>query len=84
MKLEEIIYYKYRNIDKYYFIAKHISSFLFFKYFKIVYPFWIDNRLKELEKLYTFHKYKRCLEDVQIRDRKAKKEEERKNEKREN
>jgi len=67
MKLEEIIYYKYRSIDKYYFIAKHIPSFLFFKYFKIVYPYWINYRLKELEKLYTFHKYKYCLEDLYIR-----------------
>lgn len=67
MKLEEIVYHKYKNISKYYFIAKHISSFLFFKYLKIVYPLWIDNRLKELEKLYNFHKYKRCLEDIQRR-----------------
>jgi len=88
MKIESLVFYRYCNIDnieKYYFISEHMASYLFYKqYTKIIYPFWINNRLKELEELYNFHKCKRCLEDIQIRDRKAKKEEERKNEKRKN
>jgi len=78
MKIESLVFYRYcdiNNIEKYYFISEHMASYLFFKeYTKIIYPTWINNRLKELERLYTFHKYKRCLEDTQIRrNRKIKK-----------
>jgi len=71
MKIKSLIFYRYcniSNIEKYYFISEHMASYLFFKeYTKIIYPIWINNRLKELEKLYTFHKYKYCLEDLYIR-----------------
>jgi len=71
MKIEFLVFYRYcdiNNIEKYYFISEHMASYLFFKeYTKIIYPIWINYRLKELEKLYNFHKYKRCLEDTQIR-----------------
>lgn len=71
MKIESLIFYKYcdiNNIEKYYFISEHTASYLYFKSFnKIIYPYWINNRLKEIEKLYVFHKYKRYLEDIQKR-----------------
>ena len=71
MKIESLVFYRYcdiNSIEKYYFISEHMTSYLYFKNFnKIIYPYWINNRLKELEKLYNFHKYKRCLEDTQIR-----------------
>ena len=71
MKIKSLVFYRYcdiSNIEKYYFISEHLASYLFFKeYTKIIYPIWINYRLKELEKLYNFHKYKRCLEDTQIR-----------------
>ncbi len=74
MRLEEIIYYKYNNINMYKFMVEHIAITLSFKEFKIIYPYWINYRFKELEKLYNFYKYKKCLEDIYIRNRKNQKE----------
>lgn len=60
----EVIYFKYirdKDRERYYFITKHIAKVLYNKYLKLIFPDWIEDRLKELEKLYIFHRYKNYL-----------------------
>jgi len=65
MKIKNVIYDKYynkENIDKFFTIINSFSLYLLNKHFKIFYPYWIEERIKEIIKLNEFFKHKRLKE----------------------
>ena len=65
MKIKNAIYDRYynkENIDKFFTIINSFSLRLLNKHFKIFYPYWVEERIKEVIKLNEFFKYKRLKE----------------------